>query len=98
MALRPDLIEQRRFSRSSLFHVSHLRPEELSTRHRRSFCRKGRHHYGEPQHIGAGIIRKVCDVCSSVTIDLTGAYEAKSPIVSNNRTIISLVTRETGTD
>ncbi len=78
--------------------MSHLRPEDMSVRHRRSSCRKGRHRYGEPQHIGAGIIRKVCEVCSSVTIDLTGAYEAKAPIISDNRAIISLVTRETGTD
>lgn len=78
--------------------MSHLRPEDLRIRRRRSSCRRGRHHYGEPQHVGAGIIRKVCEVCSSVTIDLTGAYEAKAPITSDSIAIISLVTRETGTD
>jgi hypothetical protein len=78
--------------------VTHLRPEDQRPRHRRSACRKGRHQYGEPQHIGAGIERQVCEVCSAVTIDLTGAYEAKSALVSDNRGIISLVTRGIGED
>lgn len=78
--------------------MSHLRPEDLTPRHRRSACRKGRHHYGEAQHIGAGIVRKVCKVCSAVTIDLTGAYETTSPMISDNRGIISLVTGETAAD
>lgn len=73
--------------------MTHLRPEDRRPWHRRSACRKGRHEYGEPQHIGAGIERQVCQICSAVTIDLTGAYEAKSALVSNNRGIISLVTR-----
>jgi hypothetical protein len=78
--------------------VTHLRPEDRRPRHRRSDCRKGRHEYGEPQQIGAGITRQVCEVCSAVTIDLTGAYEAKSGLVSDNRAIISLVTRGIGED
>lgn len=85
-------------TRSSLFHVSHLRPEDMSPRHRRSACRKGRHVYGEAQHIGAGIVRQVCEECAAVTIDLTGAYHAASPMVSGNREIISLVTREATSD
>ena len=86
------------FSRSSLSQVTHLRPEDRRPRQRRLACRRGRHEFGEPQHIGAGIVRQVCDVCSAVTIDLTGAYEAKTALISDNRGIISLVTRETGED
>lgn len=37
-------------------------------------------------------------MCSAVTIDLTGAYQAKSALVSDNRGIISLVTRKIGED
>lgn len=80
-------------SRSSVLDVSHLRPEDVTARHRRSSCRRGRHDYGEAQHIGAGIVRQVCDACAAVTIDLTGAYEAKANL-STNRGLISLVTRE----
>lgn len=54
--------------------------------------------YGEAQHIGAGIVRQVCEECGAVTIDLTGAYEAAAPLVSDNREIISLVTRATTSD
>lgn len=93
-----NVILQIGFSRSSLSRVSHLRPEDRRPRRRRSACRKGRHDYGEPQNIGAGIVRQVCGVCSAVTIDLTGAYEAKSALVSDNRAIISLVTRQASED
>lgn len=40
----------------------------------------------------------MCKVCSAVTIDLTGAYETTSPMISDNRGIISLVTGETAAD
>ncbi|MEX0698852.1 MAG: hypothetical protein WD895_10555 [Acidimicrobiia bacterium] len=36
-------------------------------------CRKGGHNYAEGQHIGAGIMRRVCQTCAYVTIDLTGS-------------------------
>lgn len=70
--------------------VSHIRPEDMAPRHRRSACRRGRHDYGKPQHIGAGITRQVCDVCASVTIDLTSTYEPDSPVVNERRRITSL--------
>lgn len=98
MDSRSAVIRRIRVSRSSLLGVTHVRPEDRRPRHRRSACRKGRHDYSEPQHIGAGIVRQVCDACSAVTIDLTGAYEAKSVVVSDNRGIISLVTKEIDED
>ena len=52
--------------------MSHLRPEAVAALRRR-FCRRGRHRYGPAQHVGAGILRQVCDNCGSVTIDLTDA-------------------------
>lgn len=53
--------------------MSHLPPEIKARRHRVSWCRKGRHNYGEPQHIGGGIERQVCLTCGTVSIDLTEA-------------------------
>ena len=43
-----------------------------SSKHRVADCRRGSHEYGEGQHIGAGIMRRVCQTCAYVTIDLTG--------------------------
>ena len=40
-------------------------------------------------------MRQVCETCSAVSIDLTGAHETQAPIVSEKRGIISLVTGET---
>lgn len=71
--------------------MSHLRPEDRAPRHRRSACKKGRHDYGDPQHVGGGITRQVCRACGDVSIDLTTAYEGERPIVSENRGIISLI-------
>jgi hypothetical protein len=53
--------------------MSHIRPEQKSSKHRIAECRKGSHDYAEGQHIGAGIMRRVCATCSYVTIDLTGS-------------------------
>lgn len=50
-------------------------------------CRKGHHQYGDPQGIGAGIARQVCEVCSEVTIDLTVAHEESTPILRDKGTI-----------
>jgi hypothetical protein len=53
--------------------MSHIRPEPKPPKHRIADCRKGSHAYAEGQHIGAGIMRRVCETCSYVTIDLTGS-------------------------
>jgi len=53
--------------------MSHIRPEQKSSKHRIAECRKGTHDYAEGQHIGAEIMRRVCQTCSYVTIDLTGS-------------------------
>lgn len=74
--------------------MSHLSPEDRSERHRRSSCRRGRHDYGAYQNIGAGIIRRVCDACGSVTIDLTNADELKAPVVPSRDNILKLVARK----
>lgn len=52
--------------------MSHIRPDMNSSKHRVADCRRGSHEYGEGQHIGAGIMRRVCQTCAYVTIDLTG--------------------------
>ena len=67
--------------------MSHLRPEDRSSKHRRSACRKGRHFFGASQHIGAGITRQVCEICGEVTIDLTKADELTSPIIRDTTKI-----------
>ena len=69
--------------------MSHLRPEDMTERRRRAACRRGRHSYGPDQHIGAGIIRRVCDVCSSVNIDLT-EVELTAPVLKSGDNIIKL--------
>jgi hypothetical protein len=54
--------------------MTHIRSEtKSSSKHKIADCRKGRHDYGEGQHIGAGIMRRVCLTCAYVTIDLSGA-------------------------
>ncbi len=73
--------------------MSHVHPDIRTQKHRRSDCRKGHHEYGEPQHIGAGILRRVCGTCSDVTIDLTGAGELTTPLVSSQSNIISLTSK-----
>ena len=65
--------------------MSHLRPQDRSTKHRRSDCKKGRHTYGEAQNIGGGIQRQVCTHCGTVTIDLSGADELTTPVRANGR-------------
>ena len=61
--------------------MTHLRPDARG-RHKLSQCRKGRHRYGPPQHIGAGLERQVCDVCNAVSIDLTKAEGTDSPVLT----------------
>lgn len=70
--------------------MSHLRPEDRSVKHSRAACRKGRHYYGEPQKIGAGILRRVCEACGEVTIDLTNADELTTPVLRHSPNISSL--------
>jgi hypothetical protein len=69
--------------------VSHLRPEDRG-KPSRNACRKGRHHYGESRNIGAGIQRRVCDICGEVTIDLTGVEEVTKPVSRTTRRIGTL--------
>lgn len=72
--------------------MSHLRPEDMTERRRRAACRRGRHSYGADQHIGAGIIRRVCEVCSSVNIDLT-EVELTAPVLKTGENILNLASR-----
>ena len=51
--------------------MTHVRSEDVPTVHRRSSCRRGTHRYGAQQMVGAGIVRRVCLACGSVSIDLT---------------------------
>jgi hypothetical protein len=55
--------------------MSHLRPEDIPSVHKKSACKKGKHRYGEAQSIGGGLVRQVCVACGAVRIDLTGATE-----------------------
>jgi hypothetical protein len=64
--------------------MSHLRPEDIPTAHKRSSCKKGRHRYGEAQAVGGGIVRQVCLTCGAVTIDLTGATSASETGASDS--------------
>lgn len=73
--------------------MSHIRPGDKSRKHRRSDCKKGRHDYGEPQSVGAGIVRQVCKACAAVTIDLTQADELRTPLKKKGRSILSMVSR-----
>ena len=73
--------------------MSHIRHDEKSDRHKRAECRKGRHHFGSIQNIGAGISRRVCETCSAVTIDLTNSYELASPVVTSNPPLVSVANR-----
>ncbi|HJQ76666.1 MAG TPA: hypothetical protein VJ948_05320 [Acidimicrobiia bacterium] len=69
--------------------MSHLRPEDRKSRHSRSACKRGRHHYGEAQSIGGGIRRQVCETCGGVTIDLSGA-EPPADVIRRSDTIGSV--------
>lgn len=42
-------------------------------------CLVGRHHYGDDHDVGAGILRRACEACGGVTIDLRGADELSDP-------------------
>lgn len=72
--------------------MSHLRPEDK--KHKKSDCRKGRHVYGVSQHIGAGILRRVCQSCARVTIDLTKADELKEPATPGQSSTLSLAAQQ----
>lgn len=74
--------------------MSHIGPTNKEPRQRRSDCRKGRHEYGEPQNIGAGILRRVCALCAMVTIDLTSADELTTPLIPNQTSILSIADQE----
>lgn len=74
--------------------MSHLRPEDRSAKKSKAACRKGRHYYGEAQNIGAGIVRRVCETCGEVTIDLTGADEVSTPVVKPHTKLRSFTPSE----
>ncbi len=74
--------------------MSHVRPEDKTPRARRSDCRNGRHTYGESQGIGAGLLRRVCELCSAVTIDLTNADELTTPLPPPQPNILSLTAQQ----
>jgi Zn finger protein HypA/HybF involved in hydrogenase expression len=78
--------------------VSHLRPETKTMKRRRADCRKGRHIHGESQNIGAGILRRVCEVCGDVSIDLTKADELSVPLIKLNKSIISMAAQRPDID
>ena len=42
-------------------------------RRQRAACRQGLHSLGPEQPIGGGIVRQTCQVCGSVTIDISNA-------------------------
>ncbi len=73
--------------------VSHIRPDERR-QHSNSDCRKGRHEFGESQNIGAGILRRVCEFCHWVTIDLTNADELTAPDMPGRTSIRSLAPQQ----
>lgn len=74
--------------------MSHVRPEEKTDRHRRLSCRRGRHDYGANQNIGAGIIRRVCEACGAVNIDLSET-ELSRPVLRTGENILKLIGRRT---
>lgn len=74
--------------------MSHLRPDERIQRHRKSHCKKGRHEYGESQNVGAGILRRICEVCGIINIDLTSADELETPVIPKKTNLASMAPRE----
>lgn len=74
--------------------MSHLRPEDRSEKTSRAACRRGRHYYGASQNIGGGIVRRVCETCGEVTIDLTGVDAVTTPIVRPIPKVKSLTTND----
>lgn len=73
--------------------MTHVRAEAQTTKHRISACRKGRHDFGAFQNVGAGIMRRLCETCGTVSIDLSQADELKGPVVTTHSTIESLSRR-----
>ncbi|HET9203715.1 MAG TPA: hypothetical protein VFP67_11315 [Acidimicrobiia bacterium] len=68
--------------------MTHLRAKDIPTAHRRSSCRRGSHRFDTPQNVGAGIVRRVCVACGSVSIDLTARGpddEMTRPITRSSR-------------
>jgi hypothetical protein len=59
--------------------MTQVRADNTATVHRKSSCRRGSHRYGTPQNVGAGILRRVCRGCGSVSIDLTTAVPGADP-------------------
>ena len=63
--------------------MTHLRPDDVSSVHRKSSCRRGLHRYGSPRHVGGGILSQVCLSCGSVTIDLRDPASIDNAVVTN---------------
>ena len=40
-------------------------------------CKEGTHRFGSGSHIGGGILRRICDACGAISIDLTAAEDSR---------------------
>ena len=40
-------------------------------------CRGGHHRFGQPASVGGGILRRVCELCGDVSLDLRPAEEPR---------------------
>lgn len=74
--------------------MSHLGHIDESPRRRRADCRKGSHDYGEPQNVGAGILRRVCQLCAMVSIDLTNTDEPTTPLTPDKPSMHSMADQQ----
>lgn len=57
----------------------------ISMRRTKVDCSTGRHRYGTAQPIGGGIVRRVCDACHSISIDL-GEVDEEATLAIRTRT------------
>jgi len=59
-----------------------------TTRRRRKArvqCRQEHHRFGSAQPVGGGIVRRVCNACGSVSIDLSEIDDAHLPALFQER-------------
>lgn len=48
-------------------------------------CRQEHHRFGSAQPVGGGIVRRICDACGSISIDLTEVDDAHLPALFQAR-------------
>lgn len=48
-------------------------------------CRSGAHRYGAASVVAPGILRRICQACSAVSIDLTAEEVDLEPALFSNR-------------